>query len=73
MKFANGKVYINGIEGFWSFAKKRLMKYHGVDPGKFPLYLKKRSSGILPEQRSIRYAEVSVENMILGGSYWGIT
>ena len=39
-KFANGKVYINGIEGFWSFAKERLMKYHGVDPRKFPLYLK---------------------------------
>lgn len=40
LKFANGKVYINGIEGFWSFAKERLMKYHGVDPEKFPLYLK---------------------------------
>lgn len=39
-RFANGKVYINGIEGFWSFAKERLMKYHGVNPGKFPLYLK---------------------------------
>jgi len=39
-KFANGKVYINGIEGFWSFAKERLMKYHGVNPMKFPLYLK---------------------------------
>jgi transposase len=38
--FANGKVYINGVEGFWSFAKERLMKYHGVDPMKFPLYLK---------------------------------
>ncbi len=39
-KFANSKVYINGIEGFWSFAKERLLKYHGVDPMKFPLYLK---------------------------------
>jgi transposase len=39
-RFANGKVYINGIEGFWSFAKERLMKYHGVNPVKFPLYLK---------------------------------
>ena len=39
-RFANGKVYINGIEGFWSFAKERLMKYHGVNPAKFPLYLK---------------------------------
>ena len=39
-RFANGKVYINGIEGFWSFAKERLLKYHGVDAEKFPLYLK---------------------------------
>jgi transposase len=39
-RFVNGKVYINGIEGFWSFAKERLMKYHGVNPNKFPLYLK---------------------------------
>jgi transposase len=39
-RFVNGKVYINGIEGFWSFAKDRLMKYHGVNPVKFPLYLK---------------------------------
>jgi transposase len=39
-RFANGKVYINGIEGFWSFAKERLMKYHGVNPMKFPFYLK---------------------------------
>ena len=38
--FANGKVYINGLEGFWSFAKERLMKYHGVSKEKFPLYLK---------------------------------
>ena len=39
-RFVNGKVYINGIEGFWSFAKERLMKYHGVNPVKFPLSLK---------------------------------
>ncbi len=39
-RFASGKVYINGIEGFWSFAKERLMKYHGVSKNKFPLYLK---------------------------------
>jgi transposase len=39
-RFANGKVYINGIEGFGSFAKERLMKYQGVNPQKFPLYLK---------------------------------
>ncbi|HPD77673.1 MAG TPA: IS1595 family transposase [Spirochaetota bacterium] len=39
-RFGNGKVYINGIEGFWSFAKERLLKYHGVSKEKFPLYLK---------------------------------
>jgi transposase len=38
--FASGKVYINGLEGFWCFAKERLMKYHGVSKKKFPLYLK---------------------------------
>lgn len=38
--FASGKVYINGLEGFWSFAKERLMKYPGVSKKKFPLYLK---------------------------------
>jgi len=36
-RFAYGKVYINGIEGFWSFAKERLMKYYGVKPTKFSL------------------------------------
>jgi len=33
-------VYVNGIAAFWSFAKERLMKYHGVDPTRFPFYLK---------------------------------
>ena len=39
-RFANGKVYINGIKGVWSFAKERLMKYHGVNPIQFPFSLK---------------------------------
>ena len=39
-RFANGKVYINGIEGFWSFAKEGMAKHHGVSPGKFLLYIK---------------------------------
>lgn len=39
-RFSNGKVYINGLEGFWSYAKERLIKHHGVSRGKFPLYLK---------------------------------
>lgn len=39
-RFARGRVYINGLEGFWSFAKERLHKFHGISPGRFPLYLK---------------------------------
>jgi transposase len=38
--FASGKVYINGLEGFWSYAKERIIKFHGVSKEKFPLYLK---------------------------------
>jgi transposase len=34
-----GKVHINGLEGFWSYAKGKLLKHHGVSPAKFPLYL----------------------------------
>jgi len=38
--FSSGRVYINGLEGFWSWAKERLMKHHGVSKARFPLYLK---------------------------------
>jgi transposase len=39
-KFKQGKVYINGIEGFWSFAKERLMKHHGISKEKILYYIK---------------------------------
>lgn len=39
-RFSSGKVYINGLEGFWSWAKERLIKHHGISKEKFPLYLK---------------------------------
>ena len=38
-RFARGKVHINGLEGFWSYAKAKFIKHHGVSPEKFPLYL----------------------------------
>jgi len=38
--FSNGRRHINGLEGFWSFAKERLLKYHGVSKNHFLLYLK---------------------------------
>jgi len=39
-KFKQGKVYINGVEGFWSFAKERLIKHHGISKEKFLYYIK---------------------------------
>lgn len=39
-RYASGKLYVNGLEGFWSFAKERLIKFHGLSPEKSPLYLK---------------------------------
>ena len=39
-KFANEKNHINGIEGFWSFAKERFHKYHGINKNNYPFYLK---------------------------------
>ena len=38
--FVNGKVYINGIEGFWSYAKGKLLKFHGLSTKLFPYYLR---------------------------------
>ncbi len=39
-RYAKGRNHINGLEGFWSFAKERLLKYHGIDNQYFPFYLK---------------------------------
>jgi len=39
-EFAKDKNHINGIEGFWSFAKERFHKYHGINKANYPFYLK---------------------------------
>ena len=39
-EFGKGRRHINGLEGFWSFAKERLLKYHGISKSYFHLYLK---------------------------------
>ena len=39
-EFARGKNHINGIESFWSYAKRRLNKFNGIHKHKFALYLK---------------------------------
>ena len=39
-EFAFGKNHINGIESFWSYAKRRLEKFHGISKSTFNLHLK---------------------------------
>lgn len=39
-EFARGKCHVNGIESFWSFAKRRLSKFNGMDNDMFNLHLK---------------------------------
>jgi len=39
-KFADNHNHINGIEGFWSYAKERFHKYHGIKKNNYPFYLK---------------------------------
>ena len=39
-EFVRGNSHINGIESFWSYAKIRLVKFHGLDKKTFNLHLK---------------------------------
>lgn len=39
-QFAAGNRHINGIESFWSYAKRRLVKFNGVSQKTFYLHLK---------------------------------
>ncbi len=39
-EFARGEYHINGIESFWSYAKRRLQKFNGVAKHTFYLHLK---------------------------------
>ena len=38
--FSQGRIYFNGLKGFWDWAKERLIKHHGVAHKNLPLYLK---------------------------------
>ena len=39
-EFASGKSHVNGIESFWSYAKRRLSKFNGLTDDTFLLHLK---------------------------------
>jgi transposase len=39
-EFARGKNHVNGIESFWSYCKRRLAKFNGMNDNKLLLHLK---------------------------------
>ncbi|MFL6207442.1 MAG: transposase, partial [Pyrinomonadaceae bacterium] len=39
-EFVRGEHHVNGIESFWSYAKRRLQKFNGVPARTFYLHLK---------------------------------
>jgi transposase-like protein len=39
-EFVRGKSHVNWIEAFWSFAKRRMSKFNGIQADKFHLHLK---------------------------------
>lgn len=39
-EFARGKNHVNGIESFWSYTKRRLLKFNGIHKDQFLLHLK---------------------------------
>jgi transposase len=41
-EFARGMTHINGIEGFWGFAKSCLTRFRGMSQATFLLHLKER-------------------------------
>lgn len=49
IRFSNVRVYINGIEGFWSYAKEKLLMYHGIKSMDFRFINKQGVIPILPE------------------------
>lgn len=60
--FVSGRNSINGLEGFWSYAKERFHKYHGINRENYTLYLKEmefrfnhRNSDIFKEVFRIIY------------------
>ncbi len=39
-EFVRGKSHVNGIESFWSFAKRRLAQFNGLSDDTFVFHLK---------------------------------
>ena len=53
-EFVRGKAHINGIEGFWGYAKVRLAKFRGMHAKTFMLHLKETEFRYNLRHRNIR-------------------
>jgi transposase len=52
-RFSREDVHMSGMDGFLSYAEEKMMKFHGVSKGKFPLYLKEMEFRYNHRQESI--------------------
>ena len=64
--FANKTNHINGIENFWSQAKRHMRKFNGVPKDHFPLYLKEcewRFNNPHPKQQLLKLKQLVKGNI----------
>ena len=61
-EFVRGKNHVNGIESFWSFCKRRMTKFNGIDSDKFHFHLKEcefrgnyKNFGKAPKRAGFKY------------------
>jgi transposase len=59
-EFARGSVHVNGIESFWSYAKRRLVKFNGVPRHTFYLHLKETEFRFNHRHQSVYKALLSL-------------
>jgi transposase len=50
------------LEGFWSYAKERFMKYHGINNRNYPLYLKEMEFRYNHRNEDVFIMLVDIEN-----------
>ena len=54
-EFVRGKSHVNGIESFWSFAKRRLAKFNGLTDEKFILHIKECECRFNPRNENVTF------------------
>jgi transposase len=61
-EFARGNAHVNGIESFWSYAKRRLVQFNGVPRHTFYLHLKETEYRFNHRHSSLYKALLSLLN-----------